>query len=89
MDLTGKCKFQWAPEQQKAFDAMKALGSKDGFLHFLDIYLPFHMYTDARDYQLGVIILQEEHPVAFYSCKLTLAQSCYSNYIPLTWNCSL
>ena len=36
-------------------------------LSFPDFKKEFHIYTDASDYQLGGVIMQENKPLAFYS----------------------
>jgi hypothetical protein len=42
------------------------------------INLSSHIHTDASHYQLGAVINQDNHPIAFYSCKLQLAQVRYT-----------
>ena len=77
-DLTGKGTFQWNSIHQQAFDAMKALMAEDVLLRYPDHNIPFHICTDASDYQLGSVILQQDIPVAYYSCKLSIAQQNYT-----------
>jgi hypothetical protein len=74
-NLTGKCAFIWAPEYQQAFNVMKALIAQDCMLRFPDHNNPFHIYTNASNYQLGAILVQEGTIlVAYYSQKLKDAQ---------------
>jgi hypothetical protein len=47
-------------------------------LAFPDFSKPFHVYTDASNYQLGAVIIQEGKPLAFYSRKLNNAQKNYT-----------
>ena len=76
--LTGKGPFVWTDEHQKAFDEMKALMSADALLQYPDHNLPFDIYTDASYFQMGAVIMQNNAPVAFFSCKLNAAQRNYT-----------
>jgi hypothetical protein len=40
--------------------------------------MPFHLYTDESDHQLGAVIMQDKKPKAFYSRKLNTAQKPYT-----------
>ena len=70
--------FKWDIEQQKAFDEIKRIMSKETILAYPDFSKPFHVYTDASNLQLGAVIMQEDKPLAFYSRKLNSAQRNYT-----------
>ena len=79
MGLVGStAKFIWGEEQQEAFNEMKRVIGKETLLTFPDFNKEFHIYTDASDYQLGAVIMQEDKPIAFYSRKMNKAQRNYT-----------
>jgi hypothetical protein len=74
----GQQNIKWTPECESSFNAIKAMLSKDASLPYPDHNKPFHIYTDASDYQLGSVIMQDGKPVAFSSRKLNSAQQKYT-----------
>ena len=71
-------KFKWTTECQDAFDALKSRLAKQVALSYPDFTKPFEIYTDASKLQLGSVICQQGRPLAFYSRKLTGAQTRYT-----------
>jgi hypothetical protein len=65
-------------EQQKAFELIKNIISRENLLRFPNFFKPFHIYSDASDYQLGSVIMQGGKLLAFYSCKLNSTQLNYT-----------
>ena len=63
---------------QIAFDNVKATIIKEVVLAYPDFLKPFEIYTDASTKQLGAVITQENKPIAFFSRKLSGAQSKYT-----------
>ena len=53
---------------------MKAIIVADAINVFPDYSIPFDVYTDASDFQLGAAIIQNGQPAAHCSKKLTPAQ---------------
>ena len=47
-------------------------------LKYPDFTKTFHLFTDASDFQLGSVLMQDKFPVAFYSRKLNSAQMNYT-----------
>ena len=77
-DLTGTTKFVWEDVHQRAFEHLMKMMQVDAFLAYPDPNKPFHIFTDASDYQLGAVIMQDGKPVAYYTRKLNRAQKNYS-----------
>jgi hypothetical protein len=75
--LSEKTKFLWEEEEQKVFNEIKAVMSRETLKLFPNLSKEFYIYTDASDYQLGAIIMQNDKALAVYSRKLNLAQKNY------------
>jgi hypothetical protein len=77
--LTGTGQFVWEQQHQTAFNQMKALIASKALLNYPDHNIPFEIYTDANDYQLSSVIMQNGKPVTYYSRKLNGAQKNYTS----------
>ena len=70
--------WKWTTECQNAFEAMKSLVARETILSYPQFDKEFHIHTDASKTQLGAVISQEGKPIAFYSRKLSPAQTSYT-----------
>ena len=75
---TKKKPFHWSDDHQKAFDDVKTTIAKEVTLAYPDYDKPFEIYTDASSKQLGSVIVQDNRPLAFFSRKLSDAQTRYT-----------
>ena len=75
---SNKEKWQWVDVDQKAFDKIKRIISRETLLAYPDFEQPLIIHTDASHTQLGAVISQENKPIAFYSRKLNPAQTRYT-----------
>jgi hypothetical protein len=74
-----KTPWHWDSIHQIAFDNVKATIVKEVVLAYPDFSTPFEIYTNASTKQLvGAVITQENRPIAFFSQKLSGAQSKYT-----------
>ena len=59
--LTRKnARFKWMDEAQTAFETLKAALLQAPILAFPDISKPFKLFTDASQYALGAVLMQEQ-----------------------------
>ncbi len=63
--------WRWESIHQQGFDNVKATITKEVVLAYPDFTKPFEIYT-------GAVITQGNRPIAFFSRKLSKAQSKYS-----------
>lgn len=88
--LPKKAKITWDDELDKAFKQMQAVIAQDALTAYPDHNLPFDLYTDVSDYQMGACIMQKGRPVVYYSKKLLSAQKNYTtmkrNFWLLLWS---
>jgi hypothetical protein len=70
--------WHWDSIHQVAFDNVKTTIAKEVVLAYPDFTKPFDIYTDASTKQLGSVITQDNRPIAFFSRKLSGAQSKYT-----------
>ena len=82
-EITGKnARFQWNNERQVAFESLKSALLTAPVLQLADVSKPFRVYTDASDFAIGAVLLQEVDqewlPVAYASRKLTPAEMNYT-----------
>ena len=59
--LTGWGTFQWTDGHEHAFQQMKAIITIEAMNTFPDYSIPFHVHTDASDFQLRAAILQNQN----------------------------
>jgi hypothetical protein len=70
--------WHWTDVEQKAFDTMKCIISRETLLAYPNFNKPFIIHTNASHTQLGAVISQDNKPIAFYSRKLNPAQTRYT-----------
>ena len=68
----------WSDACQKAFDGLKHALTEEPVLKLPDCRQPFEVQTDASDFAIGGVLLQEGHPIAFESRKLNDAERRYT-----------
>jgi transposase InsO family protein len=70
--------FHWGPSQQKAFEFLKQALTTAPVLAIFDPDKPISVHTDASDFAVGAVLMQEGRPIAFESRKLSPAERNYA-----------
>ncbi|KAL2228329.1 UNVERIFIED_CONTAM: Retrovirus-related Pol polyprotein from transposon [Sesamum indicum] len=70
--------WNWTPQCQVAFDNLKEAIVIDPVLALPDMSKSFVVETDASDFALGGVLMQDGHPVAFESRKFKDVERRYS-----------
>jgi hypothetical protein len=79
-DLLKKDAFNWTPQLSIAFQTLKDKLSIALVLALPNFSLPFVLETDASRFRLGVVLMQQGRPIAFYSEALGPKASAQSTY---------
>jgi len=72
--------FMWGKEQQKAFKILKERLTNAPILALPNFTKTFEIECDASSIGFGVVLLQEGHPIAYFSEKLKGSHLSYSTY---------
>ena len=79
-NLTGrKAEFKWTPECEQSFQELKNILTSNLIMAYPQPGKPYKLYTDACNYAVGAILVQEdengvERPVHYLSKQLTSVQ---------------
>jgi len=73
-------RWEWTVDCQQAFEKLKTAVASAPVLGLPDFEKPFEVHTDASDRAIGGVLVQEGHPIAFESRKLSDAEQNYSTH---------
>jgi hypothetical protein len=72
-------KYNWSEKQEKAFNEIKQALVKEPVLHIFNPELDIELYTDASKVGIGAILMQNKHPISYYSRRLNEHESNYTS----------
>lgn len=77
-----KCKFEWTPEANDAFNTLKSALITAPILKCPDFSIPFYIHTDGSSFAIGGMLAQRidgvDHPVAYCSRTLNAQEVNYT-----------
>ena len=79
-DLLKKDAFEWSATADSSFDNLKKAMTSAPVLRLPDFDRPFCVETDASDIGIGAVLLQDNHPIAYFSKKLGPRRKVASTY---------
>ena len=79
--LLWKEQFSWSPSAQTAFDQLKLIMTQALVLATSDFTIPFTIESDASSTAMGTVLLQNSHPIAFFSKPLCPRLQWASTYV--------
>ncbi|XP_054805380.1 uncharacterized protein LOC129308324 [Prosopis cineraria] len=78
-DLLKKNKsWLWSQDCQDAFEKLKQMVAQEPVMSLPDYSKPFEVHTDASDFAIGGVLMQERHPIAYESRKLNDTERRYT-----------
>ncbi|PKI61910.1 hypothetical protein CRG98_017636 [Punica granatum] len=89
-DLLKKARaWEWTDECQAAFDRLKQVVTDEPVLALPCYEKSFEVETDASDFAIGGVLMQDGHPIAFESRKLSDVERryTYATFIPAKKDC--
>ena len=72
--------YKWGKHQEKAFETLKQKLINAPLLAIPNFSKTFEIECDASNVGIGVVLLQEGHPIAYFSEKLKGSHINYSTY---------
>ncbi|KAL0284920.1 UNVERIFIED_CONTAM: Retrovirus-related Pol polyprotein from transposon [Sesamum angustifolium] len=80
IDLLKFASFTWNPQASEAFTALQSAMISLPVLGLPNFSLPFDETTDASQMEIGAVLSQLHHPIAFFSKKLCSRMQSSSSY---------
>jgi hypothetical protein len=72
--------FHWTEEAEKSFNLPKKKITEQPILILLDFSKTFQVRCDANGFAIGVVLSQDDRPIAYFSEKLNEVKIKYSTY---------
>ena len=66
---------------QEVFETLKLAMSSTPVLALPDFEKEFVLEIDASNFGIGVVLMQQEHPISYFSKKLSLRMQQASSYV--------